>query len=63
MNELADFARELGRQAGQQLLSWRGRVDAAIKRDGSLITEADRSVDRFLLEQITARYPDHAVLS
>jgi myo-inositol-1(or 4)-monophosphatase len=63
MNELLDFARELGRQAGQQLLSWRGRVDAAVKRDGSLITVADQSVDRFLNERITERYPDHAVLS
>lgn len=63
MNKLVEFTRELGRQAGQQLLSWSGRVDAGIKRDGSVITEADRSVDRYLCEQISARYPDHAILS
>jgi len=63
MNDLLDFARELGREAGQQLLDWRGRANAGIKADGSLVTEADEAVDRFLFQEIRARYPDHGILS
>jgi len=60
---LLSFARELGREAGRQLLDWRGRAAASVKSDGSLVTEADRAVDLFLRQQIRERYPDHGILS
>ncbi len=63
MKELLDFARDLGRQAGRQLLNWRGRVTADVKQDGSVVTEADYALDRFLCQQIRARYPDHGIIS
>jgi len=61
--DLLSFARELGREAGRQLLDWRDRAVASVKADGSVVTEADHAVDRFLFQQIQARYPDHGVLS
>jgi len=63
VKEYLSFARELGHQAGQQLLDWRGRAAAQQKSDGSLVTEADQAVDRFLCEQIRSRYPDHGIIS
>ena len=62
-DELLVFARGLGQEASRQLVAWRGRAAASEKGDGTVITEADRAVDRFLGQQIRSRYPDHAVLS
>lgn len=63
MHALLDFARELGREAGRQLLAWHGRAHAGVKSDGSVVTEADQAVDSFLSREIRARYPDHGILS
>jgi len=32
------------------------------KADGTLVTEIDREIERFLRDAITARFPDHAIL-
>ena len=63
LDKLASFAREIGRQAGQILLEWRGRTTTELKSDGSVVTEADYAADRFLCQQIQARYPAHGILS
>lgn len=63
MDELLTFARDLGRQAGQILVDWRGRAAAELKWDGSVVTEADLAADRFLREQIRTRYPEHGILT
>jgi myo-inositol-1(or 4)-monophosphatase len=63
MEALLGFARELAREAGAQLADLYGRAAAAIKEDGSVITEADRAVDRQLQARIHERYPDHGILS
>ncbi len=57
------FAQDLGREAGRQLLAWRGRAGASLKRDGTVVTDADRAVDGWLCEAIRQRFPDHGVLS
>lgn len=61
--ELLDFALELGREAGRQLSDCYGRAEVGVKKDGTVITDADRAVDRFLHQQIGRRYPDHGILS
>lgn len=63
MEELLQFARELAREAGEQLAALYGRAKATTKEDGSVITEADRAVDDLLQRRIRERYPDHAILS
>jgi len=60
---LLRFARDLGLEAGQQLLAWRGRAGATLKEDGTVITDADRAVDRWLCEAIRKRFPEHDILS
>jgi myo-inositol-1(or 4)-monophosphatase len=62
-DSLLRFARQLGREAARQLLSWRGRGQASLKRDGTVVTDADRAVDRWLCEAIRERFPDHGILS
>ena len=61
--ELLNFARHLGREAGQLLLDWSGRATASIKWDGSVVTEADHAADHYLSTEILARYPDHEIIS
>jgi myo-inositol-1(or 4)-monophosphatase len=63
MEALLQFARELAGEAGDQLAAFYGRARATIKEDGSVITDADRAVDRSLARRIHERYPDHAILS
>ncbi len=61
--DILDFTRGIARDAGQQLLDWQSKVTAEKKADGSLVTEADVAVDRYLTEQIQTRYPDDAIIS
>ena len=61
--ELLVSCLELAREAGQRLLASYGRVQAEVKADGSVITAADREVDRFLHREIHKLYPDHEVIS
>jgi myo-inositol-1(or 4)-monophosphatase len=60
---LLRFAQDLGREAGRQLLAWRGRAGTSLKRDGTVVTDADRAVDGWLCEAIRQRFPDHGILS
>lgn len=61
---LLDEAVELVHEAGRITLEWFRRSDLDVDRkgDGTPVTIADRSTERFLREQITARYPDDAIL-
>jgi len=57
------FAETVTAQVGQQLLADFGRVQAAEKADGSLVTASDRWADETLRQAIAAQFPDHGVLS
>lgn len=61
--ELSEFAQELADRASQSLLAWFGRVQPQLKRDGSLVTQADEEVDRLIHQAVQDRYPQHGVLS
>jgi myo-inositol-1(or 4)-monophosphatase len=63
MEELLQFARELAGEAGDRLAALYGRAEAGTKEDGSVVTDADRAVDRYLARRIHHRYPGHAILS
>jgi histidinol phosphatase-like enzyme (inositol monophosphatase family) len=55
---------ELVRAAGELTLRW-FRDDALSidrKGDGTPVTEADRAAERFLREQLAARFPDDAII-
>jgi histidinol phosphatase-like enzyme (inositol monophosphatase family) len=61
---LLDEAVALAREAGQLTLDWFRSVDLAVdsKGDGTPVTAADRAAERFVREQIAARYPDDTIV-
>lgn len=61
--EILTFAQQLTQAVGAQLLQQSGRVTAAEKADGSLVTQADQWADETLRTAIAAKFPDHGLLS
>ncbi|MBD2088455.1 inositol monophosphatase [Microcoleus sp. FACHB-1515] len=61
--EVLQFAEATTAQVGQQLLADFGRVQAAEKADGSLVTQSDRWADEAIRTAIAAQFPDHGVLT
>jgi len=53
---------EITEKAGLLALSFFRRVSASVKADGSLVTEADRAVERFLREEVLRRFPSSSFL-
>ena len=63
LNELLQFAVELGRGAGAITLEYfRKKPETSTKSDGSYVTIADRQAERYLREQIAKRFPEDGVL-
>jgi histidinol phosphatase-like enzyme (inositol monophosphatase family) len=61
---LLEQAVELARQAGEISLKWFQSADLHIDRkgDGTPVTDADRSIERFLRQEIARLYPGDGVL-
>lgn len=59
-----DLAVALTREAGDRTLRWFRRDDLEVHRkdDGTPVTAADRDAERFLREQLGARFPGDGVL-
>src|SRR5215467_5430874 len=53
---------ELAREAGSLLMSYFGKVSVEYKGDADLVTQADRSSEKLLVERIRSRWPDHDLL-
>jgi len=63
LNELLQFAVELGRGAGDITLEYfRKNPETEIKSDGSYVTIADRHAESYLREHIARRFPDDGVV-
>jgi len=63
LNELLQFAVELGRGAGEITLEYfRKQPETNTKSDGSYVTIADRKAESYLREQIAKRFPDDGVV-
>ncbi len=58
-----DFARALAHDIAHRLKATFGHITAALKRDGTLVTQSDIESDRRLSDAILARYPSHGILS
>lgn len=64
MKEFLGAAVHIARQAGALLLPYfHRRVAVEYKGDVDLVTEADRASEAFILGQLRAYFPDHAVLA
>lgn len=60
--EIACFAQDIARRAGQQALGWfRSPVEIDTKADTSPVTEADRQTELFLRAAISERFADHFI--
>jgi len=63
LNELLQFAVEIGRGAGDITLEYfRKDPETEMKFDGSYVTIADRHAESYLREEIAKRFPDDGVL-
>lgn len=60
---LLEFAHTLADEASHRLTSWFGRSASEVKRDGSLVTQADVEVDHLIQAAVHQRFPQHGVLS
>jgi myo-inositol-1(or 4)-monophosphatase len=58
-----DFATILAAECSQYAITHFRRHPAERKADGSLVTAADRAVDRLIWERIRRAFPSHAILS
>src|SRR5262249_57807529 len=58
-----DALEDLVRRAGELALAKRGRVAAEEKADRTLVTEADREVEAFLVSALATILPEAAVLA
>lgn len=52
---------EIAREAGQIALSIRGSHDTQLKQDGSIVTRADREIEKFLREKLPLLVPGTTV--
>ena len=61
---LLEEAVTLAQRAGDATLEWFRRRDLAVERkvDGTPVTAADRAAERFLRDELAARWPDDGVL-
>ncbi|MBD2663172.1 inositol monophosphatase [Richelia sinica FACHB-800] len=58
-----DFAETITTRVGEQLLQDFGRVQAAQKADGSLVTQADKWADQEIRDAIASNFAGYGILS
>ncbi len=63
IENLARFAMEVIRRAGQEALPFYGKGRAELKFDEGLVTEAELHLRGFFKDQLHSRFPDHQVYS
>jgi myo-inositol-1(or 4)-monophosphatase len=64
MSAELESAIEIAHQAGSLLLHYfERRVRFELKGDFDLVTEADRASEKLVVEQLTARFPGHAIVA
>jgi myo-inositol-1(or 4)-monophosphatase len=64
MRDHLDSATEIARQAGSLLKHYfERRVRFELKGEHDLVTEADRASEKFIVEQLRARFPTHAIVA
>lgn len=64
-NNTEDFLtpmQELAREAGALLMSFFGKVSIEYKGDVDLVTQADRSAEKMIVERIRKQWPDHDLI-
>lgn len=63
LEELLDFAQDLAREAGEIAMSYFGKnPQRERKRDGSIVTIADRKAEQRMRRRIAQRYPSDGIV-
>ena len=57
-----EFIIEISKKAGKIALKYFGATTGNLKKDNTLVTEADMEIEEYLRHQVSARYPDQAIL-
>lgn len=58
-----DFAKSLARQAGRMLLdSYNAPTGVLTKSDGTLVSDVDKRVARFIVAELAKKFPQYAIL-
>lgn len=62
MEEYLKFAKEIAQEAGKIILYYFEKgAKVEIKRDRSVVTEADKEINTLLIKEVRNRYPNHSV--
>ena len=63
LNEYLEFAKRIAHHAGDVMMKYFNQKDiTTVKDDNTLVTLADTEINSYLIEQVKAHYPTHAVL-
>ncbi len=63
MEEYLEFAKSLAKEAGQIMHKYfQQGVEFRLKEDASYVTKADEEINDLVIQRVSERYPDHAVL-
>ncbi len=54
---------DIAREAGSILTGYYGRIPYELKAEFDLVTDADRASERFIVEQLSARFPAHGIVA
>ncbi len=60
--EYLEFAKQLAYDAGAVMLNYFGKSpESELKDDDTIVTIADKEINRLVIQRVQAAYPDHAV--
>lgn len=63
MEEYLKFAKKLATESGEIMLKYfKKGMEQFIKEDLSLVTNADKEINRLVIEKIVEKYPEHSIL-
>lgn len=56
--------RELALQAGQTMKNYRkGKIEAALKLDGSVVTQVDKEIQKLIVDKLRKEFPDFKIIA
>lgn len=63
MNEYLDFAIEISNYANKIMKKFfEGEIDSSYKEDNTIVTNADKMINDYLIERVKEKYPSHAIM-
>lgn len=63
MEEYLEFAKSIALYAGKEMLEgYNKNVDQGFKEDRTVVTKVDKSINKYLIDKVKEKYPDHSVI-